>query len=174
MSIWISFDGEYDGPVPGLYSMVCFGAVVVEDGLERTFYTQMRPLARAMYNKEALAISGFTREQHEGFPHPADGVVKFARWVNEMSPGRRPIFCSDNPGDWSFINYYLHLYNDGNPFGWSGRRIGDLYCGMKMDTQSQWKFLRKTIHDHNPVNDAKGNAEAILAMRDMGLKIKLT
>ena len=61
-----------------------------------------------------------------------------------------------------------------NPFGFSGRRIGDLYCGLVGDTMTKWKHLRKTIHDHNPVNDAKGNAEVILHMRDnMGLKIKL-
>jgi hypothetical protein len=35
------------------------------------------------------------------------------------------------------------------------------------------KSLEKTNHDHNPVNDAKGNAEAILAMQKAGLKIYL-
>jgi hypothetical protein len=35
---YIMVDIESDGPVPGDYSMVCFGAVVVEPGLERTFY----------------------------------------------------------------------------------------------------------------------------------------
>jgi len=34
--------------------------------------------------------------------------------------------------------------------------------------------LRKTKHTHNPVDDAKGNAEALLALKnEMGLKIKL-
>jgi hypothetical protein len=37
--------------------------------------------------------------------------------------------------------------------------------------RSSWKHLRKTIHDHNPVNDAIGNAEALLEMKKMGLKI---
>ena len=37
-----------------------------------------------------------------------------------------------------------------------------------------FKHLRKTDHDHNPVNDAIGNAEALLHVRkEMGLKIKL-
>jgi hypothetical protein len=41
------------------------------------------------------------------------------------------------------------------------------------DTRAKWKHLRKTIHDHNPVNDAKGNAEALLYFRDeLGLKAK--
>lgn len=33
------------------------------------------------------------------------------------------------------------------------------------------RFLRKTKHTHNPVDDAIGNAEALLQMKDMGLKI---
>ena len=34
--------------------------------------------------------------------------------------------------------------------------------------------LRKTRHTHHPVDDAKGNAEAMLVMRDeMELKIRL-
>jgi hypothetical protein len=37
--------------------------------------------------------------------------------------------------------------------------------------RSSWKHLRKTIHDHNPVNDAIGNAEALLQMKQMGLKV---
>jgi hypothetical protein len=34
---WIMVDIEADGPIPGDYSMVSFGAVVVEPGLERSF-----------------------------------------------------------------------------------------------------------------------------------------
>ena len=42
---------------------------------------------------------------------------------------------------------------------------------MVKDTFAKWKYLRKTNHDHNPVNDAKGNAEALLEMRRMGLNM---
>jgi hypothetical protein len=42
---------------------------------------------------------------------------------------------------------------------------------MVKDSTAQWKWLRKTKHDHHPVNDAKGNAEALLEMKKMGLKI---
>ncbi|WP_264821498.1 hypothetical protein [Acinetobacter shaoyimingii] len=40
-------------------------------------------------------------------------------------------------------------------------------------TFHSFKHLRKTAHTHNPVDDAKGNAEALLALKkDYGLKIK--
>jgi hypothetical protein len=38
-----------------------------------------------------------------------------------------------------------------------------------------FKHLRKTPHTHHPVDDAKGHAEALLAMRDgMDLRIRLS
>jgi hypothetical protein len=37
-----------------------------------------------------------------------------------------------------------------------------------------FKHLRKTRHTHHPVDDVKGNAEALLTMKEtMGLKIRL-
>ena len=172
---YIVVDVEADGPIPHKYSMVCFGAVVVEPSLTRTFYGQVRPIS-AEWIPDALAVSGCTREVHEGFGDPAAVMQSFAEWLGQQTKDR-PIFISDNLAfDWQWINYYFHYFTGKNPFGFSGRRIGDLYCGMKMDAglNSEWKRkLRKTRHDHNPVNDAIGNAEALLAMKDMGLKISL-
>lgn len=170
---YIVVDVEADGAIPHKYSMVCFGAVVVEPSLSKTFYGKTKPIS-GEWVADALAVSGFTREEHESFDEPQQVMQAFADWLAENSKGR-PIFISDNPAfDWQWINYYFHTYLGKNPFGFSGRRIGDLYCGMKMDTglNSEWKRLyRKTSHDHNPVNDAIGNAEALLAMKKMGLKM---
>lgn len=168
----ISVDVEADGPCPGLYSMVCFGAVIVErntDGKFRTFYGEVAPISNN-YIPEALAVSGFTRNQHENFRNPTNVMAEFVAWINNevISQGHRPTFISDNPAfDWQFINYYLHKYTNTNPFGFSARRIGDLYCGATkhLGNNTQWKRqLRVTKHDHNPVNDAMGNAEALLSI----------
>lgn len=103
-------------------------------------------------------------------------MEKFINWINNNSIGR-PVFISDNLAfDWSWINYYMHYFLGKNPFGFSGRRIGDLYCGIKKDAglNQEWKKLyRKTRHTHHPVQDCIGNAEALLSFRDkLGLKIK--
>ncbi|PPJ40817.1 exonuclease, partial [Pseudoxanthomonas sp. KAs_5_3] len=43
-----------------------------------------------------------------------------------------------------------------------------------LDTFQNFKHHRKTKHTHNPVDDAKGNAEALLSIKaEYGLKIKL-
>jgi len=172
---FISMDVESDGPCPGLYSMVSFGAVVVEPGLNRTFYGQTAPISD-LWVPGALSVSSTTREMHLKFRHPEKTMQDFETWVNAVSPNK-PVFISDNPAfDWSFINYYFHKFLGKNPFGHSARRIGDLYCGLMKDAgrNHEWKKrLRKTMHTHHPVDDAKGNAEAILEMQKMGLKINL-
>lgn len=165
-------DVEADGPCPGLYSMVCFGVVKVDNSLDSSFYGRVRPISD-QYNSEALKISGFTREEHLSFPEPKDIMNSFEGWLDKISCGRK-IFISDNPAfDWQWINYYFHHFLSYNPFGYSARRISDLYCGMQRNAHAKWKHLRQTKHTHNPVDDARGNAEALLAMRDMGLKIDL-
>src|SRR4051794_13800277 len=167
---WFVVDVESDGPVPGRHSMVSFGAVLVEPTLSKTFYGQTRPISDE-FIPDALAVSGHSRDQHLGFEDPAAVMARFGKWLAETSSGR-PVFVSDNVAyDWQWINYYFHQFAGGNPFGYSGRRIGDLYCGMVKDAFASWKQLRKTTHTHHPVDDAKGNAEALLAMKEMGLKI---
>lgn len=169
---YFSVDIEADGPAPGLYSMISFGAVLVDSDLNKTFYAEIRPISEK-WIPDALAVSGFSREQTLGFEDPNEVMIRFEAWINQTSKGR-PIFIADNPGfDFAFINYYFHALLGRNPFGFSSRRIGDLYCGLKFDTFAKWKHLRKTGHSHNALDDAMGNAEAILEMQKMGLKIRL-
>src|SRR5688572_8123272 len=125
-------DVESDGAIPHKYSMVCFGAVVVEPSLSKTFYGQIRPISDE-WNPEALAISGFTREEHLTFDEPGRVMTNFRNWLKD-NINDRPIFISDNLAfDWQWINYYFHYFIGKNPFGFSGRRIGDLYSGLEKD-----------------------------------------
>ena len=167
----IVVDIESDGAIPHKYSMVCFGAVVVEPSLEKTFYGQTKPISDE-WQPEALSISNFTREEHLTFDEPGEVMLKFKDWIAASSNGK-PVFISDNLAfDWQWINYYFHYFTGGNPFGFSGRRIGDIYSGLVKDyfAASKWKEFRRTKHTHNPVDDAKGNAEALLKIREMGIK----
>jgi len=169
MSLFV-VDVESDGGIIGDNSMVCFGVVKLTPELDITFYGQTKPISES-YDPRALAVSGFSREEHEQFDNPQTVMFNFAAWLEKHSKGR-PILISDNNGyDASWINYYFLKYVGKNPFGWSSRRIGDLYCGMQKDMWASWKKLRNTKHTHNPVDDAMGNAEALLKMKEMGLKI---
>jgi hypothetical protein len=174
MSIFI-VDVESDGPAPGLYSMVSVGIVRLDAGLKTTFYGKFRPISNS-FIEEALAVSGIDRATHLTYPDPKAETQRMARWIesNNLGGGRMQ-FVSDNPAfDWQFVNYYLHAFEGRNPFGHSARRIGDLYAGLKQDwgAASKWKALRKTKHTHHPVDDAVGNAEALIAIaREFKLKL---
>ena len=169
---FIIVDVESDGPIPAEFSMVCFGAVLFDDHLDTSFYGKTRPISDR-FVAEALAVSGFSREQHLGFDDPKRVMELFAAWLEQHANGRA-VFVSDNVAfDWQFINYYFHRFLGRNPFGFSGRRIGDLYAGLVKDASkaTEWKKYRDTKHTHNPVDDARGNAEALKKFRELGLKI---
>ncbi len=166
-------DIEADGPIPGDFSMVCFGAIVVDPKLDRTFYGRLKPIS-GKWIPEALAVSGFSREETSTFDEPSAVMTKFAEWIRVNTQGR-PMFISDNNGfDWQFINWYFHHFTGHNPFGHSSTNLGSLYKGFARDVSTSFKHLRKTAHTHDPVDDARGNAEALLQMKADGLKISLT
>ena len=170
----IIVDVESDGPLLGENSMVCFGAVVfdIEGKFDKTFYGQTSPISE-IYNPESLAISGFTREEHKGFQDPSKTMKDFEEWLKQFN---KPTLVSDNNGyDASWINYYMHKFTGGNPFGWTSRRIGDMFCGFYKDGFYKWKRHRdseKYPHNHNPLSDCKSNASALLYLINQGFRIK--
>ncbi|MBO0763578.1 MAG: hypothetical protein J2P50_03145 [Hyphomicrobiaceae bacterium] len=169
---YVMVDVEADGPIPSDYSMVAFGAVLAEEGLGRTFYGQLRPISDN-WVPAALALSCFSREETLGFDEPKEVMERFVVWLKENVQGR-PMFVSDNNGfDWQFINWYFWHFTGANPFGHSSTNLGSLYKGLVRDTFQTFRHLRKTPHTHHPVDDAKGNTEALLEMRRQGLKIAL-
>ena len=166
-------DVEADGPAPGIFSMVSIGIVVVEPSLSRTFYGTFKPISD-QWDPEALAVSGFTREQTLAFDDPKDVLLKLEAFIQKHNVGR-PTFIADNNGfDWQWPNYYFHKFLGRNPFGYSSKNLGSIYNGFVKDCAASFKHLRKTKHDHHPVNDAKGNAEALLEIKNRGLKIDLS
>jgi len=173
MSFFI-VDVEADGPIPGTYSMLEFAAVKLTPKLETTYYSgKIKPITD-YFEEEALRAIGADRKLYIESGREPQAVMKdFENWLKTESKGR-PIFMSDNVAfDWQFINWYFHNFINANPFGYSGRRIGDLYCGLKHDMYATWKYLRTTRHTHHPLDDAMGNAEAMLRIRALGLQISL-
>lgn len=145
---------------------------LVDEKLDKTFYGKLKPISDN-FIPEALAVSGHSREETMAFEEPQIVMQNFANWIKEVAKDR-PIFISDNNGfDWMFVCWYFHHFIGKNPFGFSSQNLGSLYKGMEKDTFKTFKHLRKTKHTHNPVDDAKGNAEALLTMKkELGLKIK--
>jgi len=99
----------------------------------------------------------------------AEVATAFAAWLAEVCGGQRPTFVSDNVAyDWQWVAGLFDRAQLENPFGHSGRRISDYYAGLtgRWNNTQAWKRLRRTAHDHNPVNDAMGNVEAFARIQD--------
>jgi DNA polymerase III epsilon subunit-like protein len=146
-------DCEATGPCPGKGELTEFGAVEY-----RTRETFHGILAESEPRNDNPHLSERTGQRFD----PVEVFAGFEQWLQSVCTGR-PIFISDNPAfDWQWINYGFHHALGRNPFGHSGRRISDFYAGLVGDFwhSQAWKHLRITPHDHNPVHDAMGNAEA--------------
>lgn len=165
-------DIEADGPIPGEYSMISFGAVVVDRKLDKTYYGELHPIAEK-WNPQNLAVSGLDRKKTLSFQPATIVLHDFLQWLHENSKGK-PRFVSDNAFDWMFFCYYFYRFIGSNPFGISSWNLGSLYKGLSKSAFKNFKHLRKTPHTHHPVDDAMGNAEAMLAMIDEHkMKIRL-
>jgi DNA polymerase III epsilon subunit-like protein len=153
----IFVDCEATGPCPGKGELTEFGAVHYVS--RATFHGV---LFESKPNPETPALSVLTGQAFD----PVKVFGAFEQWLRSVTSGRC-VFVSDNPAfDFQWINYGFHHALGRNPFGHSGRRIGDFYAGLTGDVLNSqaWKRLRVTPHDHNPVNDAMGNVEAFARM----------
>lgn len=161
---WVSIDIEADGLIPSKYSMISFGAVIVEKSLEKTFYAQLKPISDD-FDPQSLVISGFSREETLAFDDPKEVMLRFKNWL-DINCETKPYFISDNNGfDWQFINWYFHYFLGENPFGYNSTNLKSLYQGLNKDMKADFKHLRETEHTHNALDDAIGNAEAFLKFK---------
>jgi hypothetical protein len=145
-------DCEANGPCPGRGVLTEFGAV--DFGTRTTFHG-------VLYDSEPDPANPVLSRLTGGAYDAVEVFGRFAAWLEDL--GGHPVFVSDNPAyDFQWINHGFWHALDRNPFGHSGRRIGDYHAGLVGDFRraQDWKRFRVTPHDHNPVNDAMGNVEA--------------
>lgn len=172
--LYISADVETDGPVPGRYSLLSFGLVVVGryDGrrFEReqpehfSFYRELQPIS-GEYQEEALAVNGLDRARlaQDGMD-PSQAMIEAAAWVREMSEGHRPVLVAYPVAfDWAFLYWYFEQYvPGGSPFGHSScldiRTLYQAVAGTVFDRSGKGTmpgFLQPTTpHTHNALDDA--------------------
>lgn len=150
--VFVDCEARGTSPVNGVLTE--FGAV--HYGTRRTYHGRLLE-GRPDPANPAVPIPGAR------IAEDAEVAEAFAAWLTEVCGTSRPTFVSDNPAyDWQWISGLFDRAGLDNPFGHSGRRIGDYYAGLtgRWGNTQAWKRLRRTTHDHNPVNDAMGNVEA--------------
>src|SRR5262249_29783487 len=166
MSKLIFVDVEATGNSPINGKMTEFGAV--DYRTRQTFHGVIWESRPADGNPAVSVITGNQIAPLEKV------VADFVRWTDDLEKGH-PIFVSDNPAyDFQWISAAFAAAGIDNPFGHSARRISDFWAGLNRNWSNtqDWKRYRVTPHDHNPVNDAMGNAEAFEhILQEFGLKV---
>ncbi|GGT49148.1 hypothetical protein GCM10010271_61690 [Streptomyces kurssanovii] len=180
-SLYFSVDVEADGPIPGPYSMLSFGAAVAgrqvadryepADPEKDTFYRELRPISEDFVPR-ALAVSGLDRERlaAEG-NEPAAAMAAFGDWVREACEahgGTQPVMCGYPASyDWTFLYWYLLRFTGASPFGHSGcLDMKTLYAvkarlPLRAVTKSAMprELLSTRRHTHHALDDAIEQAE---------------
>ena len=150
----IFVDCEAYGGCPATGKLIEFCAIELKSC--KTFYRKLVPSKQDTANAAIqIPLDSIALENEISI------FQEFDIWLSQFDG--RPIFVSDNVAyDWQWINDGFHRTLGYNPFGHSGRRIGDFYAGLVGDfyAKQKWKDLRVTKHDHNPVNDCNGNIDA--------------
>jgi len=159
----IFVDCEAVGPCPSMGELTEFGAVNYDCYKEfKNYETFHGILAQCVPDQTNPAKSFIVGARYD----PKTVFIQFAQWLSRFNG--RAIFVSDNPAyDFQWINDGFWRHTGSNPFGHSGRRISDYYAGLvgNFAKSQEWKRLRVTSHDHNPVHDAMGNVEAFYRMQ---------
>lgn len=165
--LFISVDVETSGPIPGEFSLLSIGAVVV-DQPEVTFYVELKPDS-PKHDPEAVAVTGLDLAQLSLMgTQPTDAMRALSDWLaGTCLDGQRPVFVGLNASfDWSFVNYYFHKYCGENPFGFSALDIKAYYMGVfgvRWD-QTKSSHMAATLRpglrpNHNALDDARYQAE---------------
>ncbi|MFF2955221.1 exonuclease [Kitasatospora sp. NPDC057965] len=181
-TVYVSVDVEADGPIPGPYSMVSFGAVVAgwhdgegfrrAPGAAAAFYRELRPVSDE-WVPEALAVSGLDRAALiAGGTDPGVGMREFTRWLERLRTGPdgrryRPVMVG-YPAvyDWQFLYWYLVRFTGSSPFGHSGcldvktlyaARAGVPFAGIGKRSMPE-ELLPDLPHTHNALDDAREQA----------------
>lgn len=157
-------DCEASGPCPTCGDLIQFAAIT-ESG--DTFVSDKFPPVYTKYSDGAYNALGIDRDAHCSYTGDMlEEARRFILWLHDYGKVK---FWSDNLAfDWQWINWLFHYHNYENPFGFSGRRIGDFYAGLNKNFTKtvQWKKWRVTPHTHDPLDDVKGNLEAFKRIRE--------
>lgn len=162
--VWVMVDVETDGPIPGDYSLTSIGAVSVAEP-DRDYYSGILQPISERHDPNAVRVNGVSHNEAViGGRDPRAVMQEFEFWLMTLAipVGSRLLLVSDNNGfDFMFVAWYFHHFLGRCPFGHTSVNLGSMYKGVVGNVRKNFKHLRRTRHTHHPVDDARGNVEAL-------------
>lgn len=167
--IYVSVDVEADGRVPGRSSMLSFGsaAFTLDKELVARFSANLEMLDGATPDPEVMA---WWRTQPEAWEAcrrdlraPADAMPDYAGHLKDVAKRfGKPVFIGFPAAyDFGWINWYLHAFAGGNPFGISGLCLKSyaaalLKCDFRAATKRNFpkRWFDRLPHTHVALDDA--------------------
>lgn len=167
--IYVSVDVEADGRIPGRHSMLSFAsaAFTLEKAVLATFSANLETLEGAGCDPQVMA---WWRGQpaawaacRENPRDPAEAMDAFASHL-KTAVGRhgKPVFMGFPAAyDFGWINWYLHAFTGGNPFGISGLCLKStaaaiLKCDYRQASKRNFpkRWFDRLPHTHVALDDA--------------------
>ena len=182
--IYISLDIEANGPSPGLYSMLSFGAVAFEIKDKNylvldTFYATLDVLDNSREYPETMEwwkkFPEMYQETRLNTEHPAIVMAKFDAWINKQAfLGKIIPVAYPATYDYKWIDYYLWLFVGRNRMGFACIDIKSFANAhlkhkhfastSKRNMPKEW-FDKDNPHTHNALDDAHEQAYLFYKMK---------
>lgn len=184
--IYVSVDIEADGPIPGMYSMLAFGAAAFRDpvgnpnprGPMATFEANLKPMEGAGTDPDTMewwktqpdAWAYVTSNQQD----PAAAMPAFRKWLLAL-PGKPVVVGYPVTFDFMFIYWYMVKYTSHLgpvPFGFQGMDIKTQAASQmgvpfpqatKKNMPKRW-FDGTPRHTHQALDDALGQGILLMNM----------
>lgn len=174
--IYISFDVESDGPIPGEYSMLSMGAVALNSQGEElnTFYANFDLLPGAQQHPDTMAWWRNNQAAYDqtrvDLQDPQIAMKSFVDWV-KLQPGNPVAVASPAGYDWTFLYWYMIKFAGESPFSFSCLDMKTLAmsligCNYRQSTKRNWPkhWHSKLPHTHHGLDDAREQGSSFIRM----------
>ena len=113
MSNYIVIDVEFDGPLPGIHSMISLGAVAInKNGYQLgEFEINLKPLENS--NPDPVTMDWFNTEAPDALEYcrqnpfsPGEAMTRFGDWLLSL-PSPRIMAAHPSPLDFAWVNWYI-------------------------------------------------------------------
>jgi len=176
--VFVSFDVEANGPVPGVFSMLSLGAVAFDhqgneiDSFQINIHelpdARRDPDTMKWWSEQGEAVWAAIRENEVA---PDVAMHQFASWVKGL-PGKPLAMAYPAGWDWMYLYWYLIRFNGRSPFGFQCLDMKTLAAKVldrpfrsvgKRIMPKRW-FKPGLKHTHIPVDDAREQGHMFFAM----------